>query len=624
MPSAPRIRLLPDPLVDQIAAGEVVERPASVVKELLENALDSGATRIGIDVEHGGKRRIRISDDGGGIHPDDLPLAVTRHATSKIRSLDDLSAIRSLGFRGEALPSIASVSHLTITSTLAGSGEGCCLTVSGGSRPQVRPSPPVPGTTVDVVDLFYNTPARAKFLKGDTTEWGHIVEAVTETALGAPGVTFVLTHNGRPARRLEAVASFAERARQLCPEEVAEQLLPLQQTDATGAMALEGVISRPGFHRATREHQRLIVGGRPVRNATIGHAVYAACETALPGGRHPVFFLSLSLDPAQVDVNVHPAKREIRLAHGNAVHHFVREAVREALGGFRGNTLRLTRLPAADAPDASPTPGGGDWAERVRQAAVRSLSVAREPATLFAAPPRSLAAGAAMGTPAGTPAPSAGADTDATPFPPLLPDTAPARVLGQMQHTFILAEQGDHLRIVDQHTAHERVLFERLLARVERQGLPGQRLLVPIDMELPASAIARLQTHAADLARLGLEVEPFGSGAVVIRTVPEPLAGRDPRHLLTDLVDELAEQDSANAAGAASAALSGMLHRLLATVACHAAVKAGDPLTHPQMEQLLADLEQTANPHTCPHGRAVTAVLERGAIKGLFDRTWGR
>ncbi|MDH5527078.1 MAG: DNA mismatch repair endonuclease MutL [Nitrospirota bacterium] len=618
MTDAPRIRLLPDPLVDQIAAGEVVERPASVVKELLENALDAGARRITIEVEHGGKRRIRITDDGSGIHPEDLALAVTRHATSKIRQLSDLSAARTLGFRGEALPSIGSVSQLTITSTRAGAAEGASVTVSGGIGAETRPAPPTPGTTVEVRDLFYNTPARAKFLKADTTEWGHVAETVTETALGAPGVTFVLTHNGKPGRRFDAADDFAARAAQVCADEVAAQLIPVSAHDPERGMRLTGLIARPGFTRSGRDTQRLIVNGRPVKNSTIGHAVYAAYETALPGGRHPVFLLSLTLDPAQVDVNVHPTKREIRLSQGGQVHHFVRGAVRDALGGFRGNTLRLTRMasPADGLPTAPGNPSA-DWAERVRQAAVRSVTppgaaspmggttTAREPVMPFGASMQA-ATGAAPTLP-GMPTQTGAA----------FAENAPARVVGQVQRTFVLVEQGDRLRVIDQHTAHERILFERLLARLNDQGLPGQRLLVPLDVELPAADAARLAEHVDELARLGLEVEPFGGDAFLIRAVPEPLAGRDPRALLVDIVDEL------SARGSGAEAMQSLLHRLLATVACHAAVKAGDPLSTPQMERLIADLEQVDNPHTCPHGRAVTAVLERDTLKSLFDRNWG-
>lgn len=596
MTVGPRIRVLPDALIDQIAAGEVVERPASAVRELLENALDAGSTRVTVDVEEGGRRLIRVVDDGRGIHPDDLGLAVTRHATSKIGTLQDLAATQTLGFRGEALPSIAAVSRLTVRSTLADLPEGREISVEGGGPPRLRAAAPVPGTTVEVVDLFYNTPARAKHLKAAGTEWGHVVETVTEVALGWPGVHFVLTHNGRAARTLPPARDLGERVRQLYPRELTDQLVPVDATDPEApGRRLVGLVARPGFARTGREHQKLIVGGRCVRAAALAHAVYAAYESALPAGRHPVFFLRLDEARSSVDVNVHPAKREVRFDDGRGLHRFVRAAVAEALGAFRGNTLRLSRLATADS-DAGPS----DWTLRVRRAAVNALVTAREPGVAALAP----------AAPAAGSAPAA-----AMPAPKRLAE-APARVLGQVQGTFILVEQGDLLRVVDQHTAHERVLYERLVDRFAAGAVPSQRLLVPYDLALAPKPAALLAAHAEALGRLGLEVEPFGGDAFLVRAVPEPLAGRDLKRLLDDLVDDLESLQGPEAA------LSERLSPLLATMACHAAVKAGDALSAPQMERLVADLDRTRNPHACPHGRAITATLDRKALQALFDRTW--
>ncbi len=596
MTGGPRIRVLPDALIDQIAAGEVVERPASAVRELLENALDAGATRIAIDVEEGGTRRIRVVDDGRGIHPDDLGLAVTRHATSKIGTLEDLIAGGTLGFRGEALPSIAAVSRLTVRSTVTGGAEGREIVIDGGGAPKLKAAAPVPGTTVEVADLFYNTPARAKHLKAPGTEWGHIQETVTEVAIGWPGVHFVLTHNGRPARTLPPAQGLAERVRQVYPKELTEQLVPVDAEDPEApGRRLTGLVARPGFSRTGREHQKWIVGGRCVRVPSLAHAVYAAYETALPAGRHPVFFLRLDVARAAVDVNVHPAKREVRLDDARGLHRFVRHAVADALGSFRGNTLRLTRLGASGT--ESPA---SDWEARVRQAAVNSLVTAREPGATALAPLPALESRVAAGP---APAPS-----------PLT--EAPAKVLGQVQGTFILIAQGDVLRIVDQHTAHERVLYERLVDRFAAGQVPSQRLLVPFDLALPPKAAALLAAHAEALGKLGLEVEPFGGDAFLVRAVPEPLTGRDLSRLIDDLVDDLGHLPGPEAA------LAERLSPLLATLACHAAVKSGDALSAPQMERLVADLDRTRNPHACPHGRAITATLDRKALQGLFDRTW--
>jgi len=613
---AGRIRVLPDALIDQIAAGEVVERPASVVRELLENALDAGATRVAVDVEEGGRRLIRVADNGGGMHPDDLPLAVTRHATSKIRRLNDLAVAATLGFRGEALPSIAAVSRLTLRSARPGDPEGRELAVAGAAPPRLKAAPPVPGTTVEVADLFFNTPARAKHLKAPGTEWGHIVETVTEVALGAPAVHLTLSHNGKPVRTLPPAPDLAARVRQLYPKELTDHLIPVEAAHPQApSLALTGLVGRPGLARSGREHQKLVLCGRCVRNASLAHAVAAAYETALPAGRHPAFFLALAVPEGGVDVNVHPAKREVRLADGQGLYRFVRESVARALGGFRGNTLRLSRL----APDPVAGAPAGDWVERVRQAATRSLTTVREAAPPSLAAPPAAGPGPSAdlaGVPAATPA-------DAT--APLA--AAPARVLGQVHATFVLVEAADGLRIVDQHTAHERVIYERLVARFRAGGVPSQRLLVPHDLDLGAAAGARLTPHLEALARAGLEIEPFGEGAFVVRAVPQPLAGRDLDGLVADLLDDLAAPARGGTDAApdgAEAALDGPMRPVLATLACHAAVKAGDPLSRAQMEALVADLEGTRNPHTCPHGRAVTAVLDRKGIQALFDRTWGR
>jgi DNA mismatch repair protein MutL len=610
-----RIRVLPDALIDQIAAGEVVERPASVVRELLENALDAGATRIAVDVEEGGRRLVRVCDDGRGIHPDDLPLAVTRHATSKLRRVSDLGVAATLGFRGEALPSIAAVSRLTVRSARPADPEGRELAVAGAGPQKVKAAPPVPGTTVEVADLFYNTPARAKHLKAPGTEWGHIVETVTEAALGAPTVHFSLTHNGKAVRTFPPAPDLAGRVRQVYPKELTDQLILVEATHPEiPGLTLSGLIGRPGFSRSGREHQKLVVAGRCIRNASLAHAIYAAYETALPGGRHPAFFLRLTTPPGAVDVNVHPAKREVRLADGQALYRFVREAVSTALGGFRGNTLRLSRLAPA-AGEAAPA----DWVERARQAAAQSLQAVREPGAF---PLANDATPAHAGSPSARLAEVAAAPSQAAPLA-----AAPARVVGQVHNTFVLVEAADGLRIVDQHTAHERVLYERLRARYREHGVPAQRLLVPHDLALPPAQAARLARHLPELARAGLEIEPFGTDAFVVRAVPEPLAGRDLDALVADIVDDLADApapEESNADDTTGDALDGPMRPVLATIACHAAVKSGDPLSTAQMQGLIADLEYVENPHTCPHGRAVTALLDRKGIKALFDRNWGR
>ncbi len=608
-----RVRSLPDALINQIAAGEVVERPASVVKELLENALDSGADRISIEVEQGGKRLIRITDNGSGIHPDDLLLAVTRHATSKIAKLDDLVQARTLGFRGEALPSIASVSLLTLRSTYHDADEGRTLTFDADGTPQVVTSAPVPGTTVTVADLFYNTPARAKFLKADTTEWGHISEAVTEVALAAPQVHFSLMHNGKKPRVFAPADDLAGRARQLFASEITEQMIVVDVTATTNQpFGLSGLTARPGFSRAGRGPQRLLINGRCVKNPTVSHAIYAAYESALPAGRHPIYFLALTVPPEMVDVNVHPAKREVRLERSSGIHHFVREAVRDALGGFRGNSLRLTRMQ----PTAS-----DDWQGRIRQAVVQSVGhstdTLQEPRAPYFGEP-STDASQRQPAPVESPSqPSLLASPTGSPTQQSLSRSTPARVVGQLHDTFVLVEQDRQLRIVDQHTAHERILYERLVAQVAANGIASQQLLLPRDVAVSPTQTELLTRHLDDLAKLGLEMEPFGGGAFLVRGVPEALAKRPLEPLIEDLLDDLHQVGAAEK-------LMDRMSPILATIACHAAVKSGDRLQPAQMEALVNDLEQTDNPHTCPHGRAVTAILDRDTIKTLFDRNWGR
>jgi DNA mismatch repair protein MutL len=610
--ASPRIQLLPDELINQIAAGEVVERPASAVKELLENALDAGATRIVVQIEHGGKRLIRIVDNGHGIPAGQLTLAVTRHATSKIRNLNDLVTATSLGFRGEALPSIASVSHLTLRSTLHGADEGRELILDSGSDAQERAAAPMPGTSVEVTDLFYNTPARAKFLKADGTEWGHIVDTVNEVALGAPHVHFSMAHNARPPKVYPAAETLAERIRQIYPKELTEQLIPVDAADPEDGLRLTGLVARPGFSRSGRDQQKLLVNGRCIRNPSLSHGIYAGFQTNLPAGRHPVFFLSLEIPPQTVDVNVHPTKREVRFSQGNRLHSFMRQSVSDALGNFRGNALRLTRMGTAPAPGQ-----GADWVDRVRQATVTSLDRVQE-----ASPASEWPASTASSPPTvPTSAPQQVA------MPALADEAAPCRVVGQLHNTFVLVEQSAQLRIVDQHTAHERVLFERLMARALTDGLASQRLLIPVDITLPPAHGELVEQHQENLSKLGIDIEPFGGQAFLVRGLPAPLAQADVQELVNDIADDLASQgDKTDDAASAdvSAGIAAAMHKVLATIACHAAVKSGDRLSQPQMTELIRDLEQVENPHTCPHGRAVTAVLDKGGIKALFDRNWGK
>ena len=587
-------RLAPD-LADQIAAGEVVERPASVVKELVENAIDAGSTRVSIVVELGGKKLIRVQDDGEGMDPEDARLAVERHATSKIRRSDDLAAITTLGFRGEALPSIASVSHFTLRTRRRDSDGGTEVRVNGGLVESVREVGTPAGTLVEVADLFYNLPARRKFLKSDSAESAQMSRVATQLALAYPEVGFRVVSGGRTTLDCPPAASSRDRLYQLYGER--DDLLDVRK-DAAG-MTLTGYIAALAEHGPRRGPQHVFINRRIVKDRTIAHAILDAYSTASIKERSPEVHLFLEMRPDALDVNVHPTKAEVRFREQSVVHEVVRRGLMEALGRAATPHLELRR---GEAPVSVGVPvalpgvlSGGVFPSRWSPTVHADGTSARVSGSLQGADVVSSAAGVA-----------AGALTRAQEPRPLMP-------LGQFRETFIVAVDDEGVAIIDQHVAHERVLFERTMERLTQGPLESQRLLVPLLIDLGPAAQQALQSREAELARLGFEVDGFGSGTIRVQAVPALLPIEDSAATIRALAEDLEGLDHGAPAQAA-------LSRLAATMACHAAVKANYPLTHEKMLHILEELRATAYSSICPHGRPVMLRLTRRELEKNFER----
>ena len=599
------IRQLPDTLINQIAAGEVVERPASVVKELVENALDAGARRIDIDLEDGGIRLIRIRDDGGGIDPVELPLAVQRHATSKIASIDDLEAVATLGFRGEALPSVASVSRFRLTSRRAGSEHGALLQVDGGKVGEVTPHAHPPGTTVEVRDLFYNVPARRKFLRAERTELSHIEDWLRTLALARPDVELRVAHNGKPSRRWKGEAQLQEgtmlsdvRLHEALGEDFSRNAL---RVDHAGAgMRLHGWIAQPAYNRASADRQYLYVNGRSVRDRNVSHAIRQAYADVLFHGRHPAYVLFLELDPRGVDVNVHPAKHEVRFRESRLVHDFVYRTLHQALAETRaGATATSTHAAAVSNAWSMPAPQQSSIGLRVADApsAYAALYAPRDAATFpdAAASPATVAA-----------------------MP--MPDDAPGGMpplgfaVAQLHGIYILAENADGLVVVDMHAAHERIGYEKLKTAHDGAGLRTQPLLVPASIAVSEREADVAEREADTLAQLGFEVQRSGPQSLLLRSVPALLAHGDVEALLRDVLTDLREHGTTRR-------VAETRDELLSTMACHGAVRANRRLTVHEMNALLREMEATERSGQCNHGRPTwtrfgLAEMDRWFLRG--------
>jgi DNA mismatch repair protein MutL len=592
------IRALPPNLVNRIAAGEVVERPASVVKELIENAIDAGATRIDVTATAGGLGLIRVADDGSGMDQDDLVLSVERHATSKLAG-DDLANILTLGFRGEALPSIGSVARLAIQSRARGADNAYEVSIDAGRKSKPKPVALTQGTTVEVRDLFYATPARLKFMKSERAEWTAIAEMVKRLSLAKPEIAFGLANGERNVLRLPAGAPgltdlALNRIGLILGQNFVADALPVSAT--RGGLHVEGFAGLPTLHRPNALQLHLIVNGRPVRDKLLSTSVRAAYGDLMPNGRYPMVVLYVGLPPDEVDVNVHPAKAELRFRDAQEIRSLIIGALREALGN-----------------------AGHRATSSLSQVALGHMMRPGEPHRPYL--PRSLLPMSGLSAEYGF------SDRSQTSLPPLAP-TADARTreeevsatsypLGaaraQVHDMFIIAETEDSVVIVDQHAAHERLVYERLKSSYANGGIARQILLIPEVVELDAEAADRLGAASADLEQLGLVLEPFGQAAVVIREVPALLGQGDLKNLLRDLADELAE-------GEGGLVVAERLDHVLATMACYGSVRAGRRLNAQEMNALLRDMERTPFTGQCNHGRPTYVELKLADIEKLFQR----
>ena len=618
-----KIAILPENLCNKIAAGEVVERPASVAKELLENSLDAGSREISLEVEKGGKRLLRVVDDGEGMGKDDLFLSLERHATSKVRCDEDLFRLATLGFRGEALPSIAAVSRLTLRSRPEESLEGWEIYCEGGTVRRAGAVGVPRGTSIEVRDLFFNTPARRKFLRRDETEIGHIGDVVTKLALAHPQVQFRLVHNGRALLEVYRQGSLAERVGSLLGRPVLGELVEVEA--GTPELRLHGLLSQPSASRSTSGAIYTYINGRFIRDKVVQHALLEGYRNILEKGRYPIAVLFLEMDPTQVDVNVHPTKHEVRFREQRLVHDFIAAGVRDALrpSGWlaareEATTIspRAIPLPSSAGSRAGgsfvpPPPADTDDPSRVHRERVREalLDYGRQHQTRVAedspAPATSLARGNGEGTPGAATALQGGA---AEGF------FSSLTILGQYRRSYLLCQDGDDLVLIDQHAAAERIGFEKLRTQLRKGEVEGQGLLFPAVLELDFRESDQLAEHGQDLRRLGFEVEPFGGRTWAIKGVPRLLGEQDALRLVRDVVGELA---ALGQSALADEALDAVLMRM----ACHGVVRANQTLGLAQMQALLADLDAVDFKAHCPHGRPVMKRLTLGEVERMFKRS---
>ena len=608
----PRIALLPEHVASQVAAGEVVERPASVVKELVENSIDAGATRIEVAIKRGGSSGIRVVDDGCGMDRDDALLCLERHATSKIRTGEDLAAIRTLGFRGEAVPSIASVSRFRLTTRERGALVGTEVLVNGGRIETVRDCGEPEGTQIEARSLFFNLPARRKFLRTEQTEASHVEQLMQLQAIGNPQVGFTFVRDERVVFQLPPNQSLRERLRDLNGPALVAELLEVPEF-CTDWMSVRGFVGRAGVSRSTRQQSIVFLNGRPVENPTLTHALREGYHTALMKGQHPVTFLFLEMAPDLVDVNVHPAKREVRFRDPAGVREAVSRALRQALESDRAR-WSATFAPAAEAVEragASSTPSlipereqltlRKDWSEL--------------PARREAAPP---SAWPAVQRPTSNEPPASVPEVRRAETRNPEPETRnnPAndfKILGVLGRLYVLMENAQGLVLVDQHAAHERILFEEMRRRMEQQGVPTQRLLLPITLDVSPKDADWISRHLELLDRAGLELEPFGEHTFKLDALPTFLRADDPAQLLRDIIDDLRETTVRDAR-------LRLGEEMIAKTVCRHAVKANDVLREPELVRLIQDLLACELPYCCPHGRPTMIQMSYAELEKKFGR----
>ena len=608
------IRILPEILSNKIAAGEVVERPAAVVKELVENALDAGSTRIIVEIEKGGRALIRVADNGAGMSRDDALLCIERYATSKLKTDADLFAIRTLGFRGEALPSIAAVSKFSLITRPAGAESGTAIEIAGGKLQQVSEIGAPPGTMVTVKQLFYNTPARRKFLKTDTTEFGHIADTMAAVAMVQPGVHFRLIHNNKTVRNWPVTDNQAVRIADVLGSDLKPGLhaIGLDEPD----IGVFGWIALPAFARKTSRGIHIYVNGRPVRDRMVQHALFGAYAQRLVKGQFPVAAIFIEVPFDQVDVNVHPTKNEVRFARRQLVHNSVRRAVAQTL--YEVDRPRW-------APSTYDTPGQGD--RHIRHQVAEKISDTSTHGDWQPVGKTSLPAGQTSRmkealpaderrTPCGTQSKTHGSQ-EALDIPRSGSEPSGGfselRLIGQLANTYIVCEGPSGLLLIDQHAAHERILFEQLSKRDAASGAKSQKLLVPETVELDFSEAAALTPILPKLDELGLQIEPFGGNTFVVRALPAPLAERDSAKLVKELAEQAVHLGDA-------AQLATFLDACRMIVACHDAIRAHQRLDDSHMEAMLRQLDGCENPSHCPHGRPTWVRWEMAELEKMFKR----
>ena len=620
-----RIRILPESLANQIAAGEVVQRPASVLKELVENSIDAGAERVEIDLESGGAARVQVVDDGHGMSEDDALLCLERHATSKIATDWDLGRIATLGFRGEALPSIAAVSKMTITTRRPEDALGTEVRMEGGKLQRVTEMGAAPGARVEVRSLFFNVPARRKFLKRKETELARCLEVANQAAMANPNVSFVLRHGKRTLLDLDASGGLMARAAQLVGEAAASHLLKIPRA-ASENMTFSGWAGAPGLNRSTRDAQYLFVNGRPIRDRLFVHAAYAAYRSFLPVKRHPVFILFLDMPPEDVDVNVHPAKQEVRFRFASSVYDLVRDSVAAVLGArpervrrdfaHQGVSHAAPGVAAEEGAAPALLGGGGYFGDRVAagdygassdESAPGAQRPVSDPEAMDPAPPAPM-------TPPESTAPSPIERMLEPPHPAHPVVLSQCRYLGQWEECFLLFASSQGLVLVDQHAAHERVLYNRFRDQFREGRVDSQACLVPEEIRLRPEEALSIEAHRDDLLRSGFELECAGPGEYRILAVPALLADRDPAGAVRQIVEGLADMEQ-------PVSFADLIDGIIARMSCKGAVKAAQAMRPEQVAALVEELEKTPGRWTCPHGRPVMLVMGADPVRRRFLRS---
>jgi len=604
-----RIAILPEILTNKIAAGEVVERPASVIKELIENALDAGATDISVEIASGGRRRIQVSDNGHGMSREDALLSLERHATSKIKTDSDLEGIQTLGFRGEALPSIASVSRLRLTTRETDSLEGTELIVEGGKVRDVKACGMAPGTVISVEHIFFNTPARLKFMKSAETEIGHVGDVVARMAVSRPDIAFSCTSDGRELLRVQR-SDLQRRLAHVIGKDTSAHLYAV---DSEGEqLSVSGFLSGPALVRSGMQSMFTYINGRFVRDKVVQHAIMQAYRGVIDRGRYPVVALFIQLPPGEVDVNVHPTKHEVRFRHQSAVHDTIQAALEHVLRSSPWLVGKTQAIP----PETAPT--GQAYRERIAAAAQASLSMPAKPFSAPASPLYPLAGDKnTIAAPIAEVAPAIHEPSE--PFQAAAEPTkrgyfSSLAVIGQFHGEYILCQSGPQLVVIDQHAASERVAYQRLMLQYQAGGVESQRLLFPETLELSFSEVAVAARFGDNLTAIGFELEPFGGNTLMIAAVPRLAAEKDAIRLVRDILTDLSQIG-------ASAAFQDRLADMLSRIACHSVVRGVHPLNALQMTELLRSMDETDFAASCPHGRPVSHVIQLAELEKIFKRT---